>query len=89
MTDRNLHDLLEELHRELHEIDVADEWERDRLRHLEADIRNLMARSSANIETDEPMLERWQETVDRFQVTHPRLTTLLSQAMTILSNAGI
>jgi hypothetical protein len=35
------------------------------------------------------VLERLQDTIDHFEVTHPRLTTLLSQMMTILSNAGI
>lgn len=89
MTDQNLHDLLEELHREVHEMDVVDESERERLRHLEADIRKLLARSGANIEADEPMLERLQEAIDQFEVTHPRLTMMLSQMMTILSNAGI
>lgn len=89
MTEQNLRDLLEKLHQELEQIDVADESERERLRHLEADIRKLRERSGEAPETDEPMLERLQDSIDHFEVTHPRLTLMLSQMMTILSNAGI
>lgn len=89
MTDQNLRDLLEKLHQELEKIDVADESERERLRHLEADIRKLRERSGETPETDETMLERLQDSIDHFEVTHPRLTMMLSQMMTILSNAGI
>lgn len=89
MTDQNLRDLLEKLHQELEQIDVADESERERLRHLKADIRELRERSGETPETDETVLERLQDAIDHFEVTHPRLTLMLSQMMTILSNAGI
>jgi hypothetical protein len=35
------------------------------------------------------VLERLQDTIDHFEATHPQLTTVLSEMMTILSNAGI
>ena len=89
MTDQNLHDLLEKLQKELEHIDVTDETGRERLRHLEADIRKLRERSSEPIETDEPMLERFQDSIDHFETSHPDLTMMISQMMTILSNAGI
>jgi hypothetical protein len=40
-------------------------------------------------ETDEPMLERLQDAIDHFETAYPRFTIMLSQMMTILSNAGI
>ena len=89
MTDHELRDLLERLHSELESIEVSDEAGRERLRHLEADIGELLKRSEEAAETDEPLLERLQESIDHFQETHPQLTLMLSQAMTILSNAGI
>ena len=93
MNDTNdrqtLRDLLEKLHYELEHTDAEDEASRERLRYLEADIRTLLARSEDEAEKDEPMLERFQESIDHFETTHPQLTLMISQISTILSNAGI
>jgi hypothetical protein len=89
MTDQNLRELLEKLQNEMERTEVTDEAGRERLRHLETDIRALLARSDENTETDEPMLERLQDSIDHFETSHPQLTLMLSQMMTILSNAGI
>lgn len=86
---QNLHELLEKLERQMQQIEVTDESGRERLRHLEADIRRLRERSDKDEETDEPMLERFQESIDHFETSHPELTMMISQMMTILSNAGI
>ena len=87
MTDANLHELLEKLEREMEQTEVTDEAGRERLRQLEADIRRLKERSGE--EDDETMLERFQESIDHFEEDHPQLTLMISQMMTILSNAGI
>ena len=89
MTDQNLRELLEKLQNELEHMDVTDEAGREKLRHLEADIRRLRQRSGIKSEVDEPMLERFQDSMDHFEETHPQLTMIISQMMTILSNAGI
>ena len=89
MTDQNLSDLLEKLEEELQRTEVTDEASRERLRHLQADIRALRERYDAEADSDEPLLERLQESIDHFETSHPQLTMMLSQMMTILSNAGI
>jgi hypothetical protein len=89
MNDQNLHQLLEKIQNELARTEVTDEAERERLRHLEADVRSLLERSHEQTETDESMLERFEEAVDHFETSHPQLTMMISQMMTILSNAGI
>jgi chromosome segregation ATPase len=89
MADQNLHELLEKLEREMEQMEVTDEAGRERLRHLEADIRRLRERTGEDEESDEPMLERFQESIDHFETSHPELTMMISQMMTILSNAGI
>ena len=91
MTDQNLHELLEKLQNELKRTDVTDEAGRERLRHLEEDIRRLRerARAGEEAEVDDPMLERFQETIEEFEETHPQLTMMISQMITILSNAVI
>ncbi len=91
MADQNLRELLEQLHKELERTDTIDEEGNEMLRHLDVDIRNLLKRSRAEgeIDPDEPLLERLQDTIDHFEADHPRLTEVLSEMMTILSNAGI
>jgi hypothetical protein len=89
MTDQNLRELLENLHNELERVEVTDEAGRERLRHLDADIRALLRRSGEAVDRDEPMLERFQDSIDHFETSHPQLTMMISQMMTILSNAGI
>ncbi len=91
MADPTLRELLERLHQELERTETIDEEGNEMLHHLDADIRTLLKRSGREVEIgpDEPVLERLQDTMDHFEATHPRLTTVLSEMMTILSNAGI
>jgi len=90
MSDENLRKLLEQLHDELERTESVDETGNELLRHLNADIRNLMKRSGkAEVEPDDSVLERLEDAIDHFEVTHPTLTKMLSEMMTILSNAGI
>jgi len=89
MADQNLQELLEKLHDELERTEVTDEAKRERLRHLEADIRRLRDRAGERPEADDPMFERFQDSIDQFEETHPQLTLMISEMMTILSNAGI
>ena len=88
MTDKNLSELLEQLHDELGKTQVMDEKGRQLLRDLDADIQKLLLRSEG-METDESFLESLQAAIDHFEITHPDLTSALSHMLTILSNAGI
>ena len=87
MTEKNLSKLLEQLHDELGKTEAVDNKGRELLRSLDVDIQKLLERSEG--QTDESMLERLQDAIDHFEITHPNLTSALSHMMTILSNAGI
>jgi hypothetical protein len=89
VTDQNLRDLLEKLHKELEHTESTDEKGREMLRRLEADIETLLARSGSGAVRDESLLVGLQDAIDHFEATHPTLTKALSDMMTILSNAGI
>jgi len=90
MTDNKLSKLLEELHTELDSTEAVDEKGRELLRALNADIEELLDRSEVGqADDDDTLLERWQEYIDHFEVTHPTLTAALSHLMTALNNAGI
>lgn len=89
MTDNKLSTLLEQLHTELDSTEAVDEKGRELLRDLNADIQELLKRSEGEGADDDSLLERWQEYIDHFEVTHPTLTAALSHLMTALNNAGI
>jgi rubrerythrin len=90
MSDENLRKLLEQLHDELEHVGSVDEKGDELLRHLNADIRDLLKRSGKGKgQPDDSVLKRLEDAIDHFEVTHPTLTTMLSEMMTILSNAGI
>ncbi|MEP7135918.1 MAG: DUF4404 family protein [Chloroflexota bacterium] len=89
MTDKNLTELLEQLHNQLDSTQAVDDKGRELLRDLNTDIQELLKRSEDAGAEDDPLLERWQESIDHFEVTHPTLTTALSQILNVLNNAGI
>ena len=88
MSDKNLTELLEQLHDELDGTQSVDEKGRELLRALNVDIQELLERSEDGQSADS-MIERLQDTIDHFEATHPALTSTLSNIMNILNNAGI
>lgn len=88
MDDKELRELLEKVHAEIEQTQTVDENGRELLRDLERDIRELLARSQEK-QSELPIVERLDNTIKYFEVTHPDLTATLSELMTILSNAGI
>ena len=87
MNDTKLDTLLEKVHAELQHVNHVDEEGRKLLQDLENDIKALLERS----DKAEPatIRERMQSAIEQFEVKYPALTTLLSEASAILSNAGI
>jgi hypothetical protein len=90
MDDQELQNLLEQLHREIERTRSVDEKGRALLNHLEADIHSLVERSG-NQDTKQraSTVQRLEESIDYFGVSHPTLNAVLSKLMAILSNAGI
>ncbi len=86
MTDQKLTQLLEQLHTELANAEGLDDTSRDLLRALNGDIEALLQRSEGD---QAPLLERLEESIARFEESHPALTAALSQMLSALNNAGI
>ena len=91
MSDDELRKLLEELHQKIETTGSVDERGRELLSHLNEDIQTLLDRTG-NKEVAEDNtweIDRIEESVRHFEVTHPSLTAALSQLLNILNNAGI
>ncbi len=91
MDELELRELLERLHDEIEETHSLDDKGRDLLQHLDMDIRDLLDRleMDGRPPSDPSLLQSLEESIDHLEISHPTLTTLLSQVLTTLSNAGI
>ncbi len=87
MPKNKIRELLEQLQGELDQIGSQDVKGRELLENITADINSLL--QDTDIQTDESILKSLQDSIDHFNIEHPKLTMALSEIMSILSNAGI
>ncbi len=87
MPKNKIRELLEQLQGELDQISSQDVKGRELLENITADISSLL--QDTDIQTDESILKGLQDSIDHFNIEHPKLTMALSEIMSILSNAGI
>ncbi len=90
MDGPELRDLLEQLHAEIERTRSVDDRGRELLRHLSSDITELLERTQGPpIRPQATLIKNLEKGIDHFEVSHPALTTLLSDLLTALNNAGI
>ena len=90
MDDEALRKLIEQLHAEIQNTHTVDKKGQELLTKLEADIQELLDRTEGNVTPVHPStIQRLEEGLSHFEVTHPALTELLSRLLETLSNAGI
>jgi len=90
MDDQELRNLLEKLHSEIENTQTVDEKEQRLLSDLGADIRELLDRSkNVQVQAHPSTVKRMEDSLDYLEVTHPNLTTMLSELLATLSNTGI
>ena len=90
MNQNELQKTLETLRSELQRADSVDENTRDLLTVLAKDIQRLSEQDAGQSADDvEPLSERVQDLVLKFETEHPQLTTVLNQVSAALANLGI
>jgi hypothetical protein len=90
MPNQELKDMLDRIDRAIESAKSVDEEGQTRLREVRQDIQDLLDRSEKEeLQVEHSTLERLEENISYFEVSHPDLTMLLSELATILSNAGI
>lgn len=86
MSDRSVHELLQQLHQVLEGKPALGAADRELLRTLAGDIQAALA---AQPPRDAGLAGRLQEAVTRFEVTHPDLTATMARAAKTLGDMGI
>ena len=90
MDDPKLRHQLEELQAEIRKSKSVDEEGKSLLKNLDADIHDLLSRSENEPGTVKPsFVQSLEESLKHFEVSHPTLTTQISNLLDTLSNAGI
>jgi uncharacterized protein DUF4404 len=83
---------LEQLDAEIQRTGSVDEAGREILFKLQADVRDLLARSGGStgsaVEQDLSIAERLRQGIQHFEVTHPNLTGLMEEVVNTLSGMG-
>jgi hypothetical protein len=90
MDNQELLNLLEKLHSEIERTQTVDEKGQQLLNDLGADIRQFLDRSvNVQMQPHPSTIKRMEESLDYLEITHPNLTTMLSEILAILANTGI
>jgi predicted outer membrane protein len=90
MDDRELRKLIEQLQIEIQNTRTVNEKDQEMLVQLESEIREFLARTGENeVHFHPTTIKRLEDGLSHFETTHPTLTSLISQLLDALSNAGI
>jgi len=90
MPRTQLHERIEELLRELDQVEIRDPEARARLTAVLEDIRAAVADSTPpGTGDDESLLDRLNEATRHFEESHPTLTAMVGRVAESLSNLGI
>ncbi len=90
MDENELRKLIEQLHEEIQNTKSLDKKGQELLAHLDSDIQELLGHTEGEgSRIHQSTIQRLEEGLARFEVTHPALTTLISNLLESLSNAGV
>jgi predicted FMN-binding regulatory protein PaiB len=90
MSQDRLQDLITQLRREVDALGADDRAARDRLDALTKELeKRFESPGDETLEAPEDFMETLRETVERFEVEHPRATGIVNSIMVTLGNMGI
>jgi len=85
-SNKELHDLLVELNKELKHTNSVSYRDERLLRHLEEHIGRLAQEPEAD---KQDLRDQLETAVAQLEAAHPTLTIMMTRAITVLSNMGI
>ena len=88
INETQLTQALEKLRREIGALDTADEESRHKLEQLVQDLEQKLE-NPEDTELHEDLSDRLRDSMLEFEVSYPRLTSIMNDIMMKLSNMGI
>lgn len=89
MDKNRLTESLEELHDALQNTASINKADRQRLEHLETDIRKKLKQAEEAEDEEDTLIEDLVDAIQEFEVAHPSVTLALGRLMDILSGSGV
>lgn len=90
MENESIRPLLEKLHKELYVIAAAEGDTSRAFADLRSDVQKLMDQSEdAPPHERESLMQHFKDSIEYFEVSHPKLTTLMNSIVNTLNNLGI
>ena len=89
MPEKNLNEILKELHNDLAGADRVDDETREQLKTLLQDIQRVLADCETQDNAMEPVINDLQSIFLRLETDHPYTAGLLSRLASSLANLGI
>ncbi len=88
--DKRTIEVLEELYKQLEDVDSVSEADRPVVEHLRHDIESLLAQSGKPPASESgSVVTRLEDAVERFEVSHPALTAVMGRVIKSLGDMGI
>jgi hypothetical protein len=88
INETQLTEALEKLRLEIAALDTADEASRHKLEQLVQDLEKKLE-NPTDTELHEDLSDQLKDSMLEFEVSHPRLTSIMNDIMMKLSNMGI
>lgn len=89
MNRQNMSDILQELEKELAEETNLDEYHRLKLQSLAEHIKNVLKQSDDQLTGDEFLIKKIKDSIDDFEVKHPKITDIIGRVSDLLSRGGL
>jgi len=90
MDNKRLQELLQQLHDEIQQSENIDAKGKELLRDIDTDVHELLKRNEGDTSrVHQTVIQRFENTIDHLEQTHPGVTRYLTELLEILSNAGI
>jgi hypothetical protein len=89
MNRQKMSSILQELEAELSDGNNLDEYHRQKAQALAEYIQTMLEKADDQLTGDEFLLKKMRESIDDFEVNHPKITNIVGRVSDLLSGGGV
>ena len=89
MNRQDMSNILQELESELSDENNLDEYHRHKVQALAEYIQKMLEKADDQLTGDEFLIKKIRESIDDFEVNHPKITNIIGRVSDLLSRGGV
>jgi len=89
MNRQDMSGILQELESELSDENNLDEYHRQKTQALAEYIQKMLEKADDQLTGDEFLIKKIHESIDDFEVNHPKITNIVGRVSDLLSGGGV